>query len=68
MSGKWTDAELDAIWHDAHLRDLGVIEDDEPTAVSHALWMAAYRERACGEFTAEERHRIRLALGLMAPE
>lgn len=58
------DARLDAIIHDQALRDLGVLEPDEPTAVSHAVWMDTYRQRARGEFTPKEREQIRALLCL----
>jgi hypothetical protein len=55
---------LDARIHDAMLRDAGVIEPDEPTEVSHALWMERYDREARGDFTPAEREKIRAFLGL----
>lgn len=64
LSRRADDARLDAIIHDSVLRAAGVIEPDEPTAVSHALWLDRWRERSEGEFAAEERRAIRAHLGL----
>ncbi len=58
------DAAFDARIHDFILRETGVLEPDEPTDVSHAVWMAAYYKRLRGEFTPHEREKIRLLLGL----
>lgn len=64
MRNRREDAQLDAAVHDAVLRHTGVVEPDEPTAYSHAYWMANFRIRSEGEFTPAERREIRALLGL----
>ena len=64
MRNRVADAHLDALIHETILRDTGVLEPDEPTAFSHATYMAAWRKRMYGEFTPQERCDIRMLLGL----
>lgn len=58
------EARFDAYIEDTVLRAAGVVEDDEPTEYSHFAYMQRFEREATGEFTAEERHAIRLAIGL----
>jgi hypothetical protein len=58
------EARFDAAIEDWTLRELGVIEDDQPTEYSHDVYMRDYVERAAGDFTPEERQAIRAHLGL----
>lgn len=58
------DARFDAVIHDHMLRELGVVEEDQPTEVSHMQWMNKYRQRYGREFTTDERIQIRMLLGL----
>jgi hypothetical protein len=58
------EARFDAMVEDWTLREVGVIEDDEPTAYSHHVHMQAFHERATGDFTREERATVRAQLGL----
>ena len=53
-----SDARLDAEISEASLRAAGVIEDEEPTPLSHARHV----ERLEAEFTPRERRLIRYAL------
>jgi hypothetical protein len=64
VSARHEDAIFDAKIHDWTLRELGVIEPDQPTAVSHMLWMERYEREARGDFTPTERETIRAHLGL----
>lgn len=61
MTYRTEDARLDAAIEDMLLRDLGVIEDDQPTEYSHHVHQEAVR----AEFTPAERVSIRVALGLL---
>lgn len=58
------DDRLDALIEDTVLRELGVIEDDEPTEYSHYAYMERLERDATGDFTPAERMAIRLALGM----
>jgi hypothetical protein len=58
------DARFDAACEDANLRELGVIEDDQPTEYSHYAYMERFEREATGDFTPAERIEIRTALGL----
>ena len=58
------DDRLDAMIEDMVLRELGVIEPDQPTEYSHFASMEDYEHRASGEFTADERREIRQRLGV----
>lgn len=64
------EARWDAFIEDWTLRELGVIEPDQPTEYSHYAWMQQYEKAARGDFTPEEREKIRAHLGLgpFAPE
>jgi hypothetical protein len=57
-------ARLDAMVEDYTLREIGVIEDDEPSEYSHDRWMVAWDKRAFGDFLPEERAAIRAHLGI----
>lgn len=59
-----SDARLDALIQEDIQRSTGVLEPDQPTEYSHMVAMEKYRHESSGEFTARERHDIRLALGL----
>jgi hypothetical protein len=58
------EARFDAAIEDWTLREAGVIEPDQPTEYSDYVWRKQWNERNFGEFTAEERGAIRMALGL----
>lgn len=59
------DARFDAMIHESILRGTGVLEPDEPTEYSHAVYMENWRKRLYGDFTAAERGEIRRRLGLV---
>lgn len=58
------EARFDAMIQDTVLRSAGVIEDDEPSEYSHFAYMQQFEREVTGDFTPEERHAIRVHLGL----
>ena len=58
------DARLDALIEDWTLREVGLLEPDQPTEYSDYILRKAFNEQAFGDFTPQERAAIRATVGL----